>query len=89
MHEDLEKVLFNREQIHERIAELAGEISRDYRDRDLMLVAVLKGAVFFLAHLAQKIEVPFETDFLAIAAFPPAGLCPVWSASPRIWTWTS
>ena len=58
MHEDLEKVLFTREQIQQRIEDLAREISRDYRGRELMLVTVLKGAVFFLTHLAQSLEIP-------------------------------
>jgi hypoxanthine phosphoribosyltransferase len=76
MHEDLEKVLFTHEQIHERIAELAREISHAYQERDLMLVGVLKGAEFFLTHLAQKLEVPFEIDFLAIASFSPGRALP-------------
>jgi hypoxanthine phosphoribosyltransferase len=71
MHEDLEKVLFTREQIQQRIEDLAREISRDYRGRELMLVTVLKGAVFFLTHLAQSLEIPARLDFLGIASFSP------------------
>ena len=44
MHDDIEKVLFTHEQIHQRIREVAAEISRDYAGRELMLVTVLKGA---------------------------------------------
>jgi hypoxanthine phosphoribosyltransferase len=69
MHEDLEKVLFHNDQIHRRIREVAAEISHDYRGRKLMLVGVLKGAVFFLAHLAEALEVPVEVDFLGIASW--------------------
>ncbi len=76
MHEDLERVLFSSEQIHQRIRELAQEISRDYYGRKLMLVGVLKGAVFFLSHLAEALEVPVEMDFLGIASFSPGRALP-------------
>jgi hypoxanthine phosphoribosyltransferase len=76
MHEDVEKVLFTPEQIQQRIREVAAEISRDYRDRKLMLVGVLKGAVFFLTHLAGALEVPVQIDFLGIASFSPGKALP-------------
>jgi hypoxanthine phosphoribosyltransferase len=76
MHEDLERVLFNREQILQRISELADEISRDYQGRELMLVTVLKGAVFFLTHLAQSLKVQVRLDFLGIASFSPGRTLP-------------
>jgi hypoxanthine phosphoribosyltransferase len=76
MHEDLERVLFTGEQIHERIRELAREISHDYQGRKLMLVGVLKGAVFFLSHLAGALEIPVEIDFLGIASFSPGRALP-------------
>ena len=76
MHEDLERVLFTREQILQRISELADEISRDYQGRELMLVTVLKGAVFFLTHLAQSLRVQVRLDFLGIASFSPGRTLP-------------
>ena len=76
MQEDLEKVLFTPEQIRQRIHEVADEISRDYAGRELMLVTVLKGAVFFLTHLAQSLEIPCRLDFLAIASFSPGRALP-------------
>ncbi len=76
MHDDLERILFTQEQIQQRILEVAAEISRDYQDRKLMLVAVLKGAVFFLAHLAGALEVPVQIDFLGIASFSPGKALP-------------
>ena len=76
MHDDIEKVLFTHEQIHQRIREVAAEISRDYAGRELMLVTVLKGAVFFLTHLAQALEVPVLLDFLGIASFSPGRALP-------------
>ncbi len=76
MHEDIERILFTHEQIYARIQELAGTISRDYEGRELMLVGVLKGAVFFLTHLAQALQVPVQVDFLGIASFSPGRALP-------------
>jgi hypoxanthine phosphoribosyltransferase len=76
MHEDLEKILFTEEQIGQRIHELAAEISRDYAGREIVLVTVLKGAVFFLTYLARALEVPVQLDFLGIASFSPGRAMP-------------
>src|SRR4030095_13789932 len=76
MHNDLERVLFTEDQIRQRIVELAAEISRDYQGRELMLVSVLKGAVFFLTYLAQALENPVKLDFLGIASLSPGRALP-------------
>jgi hypoxanthine phosphoribosyltransferase len=76
MHEDLEKVLFTEEQILKRIGELADEISRDYEGKEVMLVAVLKGAVFFMTYLAHALKIPARLDFLGIASFSPGKALP-------------
>jgi hypoxanthine phosphoribosyltransferase len=52
-----------------RIAELGREISDDYQGRDLLLLGVLKGAVFFLADLMRHLTVPCEIDFMAISSY--------------------
>ena len=57
--------------------QLGEEITRDYAGKDLLLIGVLKGAVFFLADLMRKIEMPCEVDFMAVASYgagptPPA-----------------
>lgn len=69
----IERILFTEEEIAQRIAAVAAEISERYRGRQLKLVAVLKGSVFFLAALAQRIEVPLKIDFLAISSFASSG----------------
>jgi len=76
MHEDLEKILFTEEQIRQRIEELAEEISRDYQGKEIVLVTVLKGAVFFLTYLARALRVPVHLDFLGIASFSPGRAMP-------------
>ena len=66
---DIERVLFTEEQIQQRIREVAAEISGKYRGRDLKLIGVLKGSVFFLTALAREIAIPVKIDFLAISSF--------------------
>jgi hypoxanthine phosphoribosyltransferase len=48
---------------------MALEISRDYRDRDLLVIGVLKGAVFFIADLVRRLEVPCQMDFMAVSSY--------------------
>jgi len=57
------------DRLAERVRELAAEISRDYAGRDLVLVGVLKGAVFFLSDLMRALEIPVEVDFMAVASY--------------------
>ena len=63
------EVLVDRDALSERIAELGEEISEDYEGRDLLLVGVLKGAVFFMADLMRHVSVPCEIDFMAISSY--------------------
>jgi hypoxanthine phosphoribosyltransferase len=65
----IERVLFTEEQVNARVQGVAAEISAKYRDRDLKLIGVLKGSVFFLCALARAIEIPVKIDFLAISSF--------------------
>lgn len=66
-----DEVLFTRDQIRRRVTQLARQISRDYADREPVLVTVLKGGVFFLADLARALTVPATLDFLAISSYGP------------------
>jgi hypoxanthine phosphoribosyltransferase len=66
----IDRILFTEEQVNQRVREVASEISEKYRGRDLKLVGVLKGSVFFLTALARAIEIPLKIDFLAISSFP-------------------
>ncbi len=65
------EVLVDAEQLQLRVAELGQEISLDYAGtaRPLLLVGVLKGAMFFLSDLMRKIEIPVEVDFMAVASY--------------------
>jgi hypoxanthine phosphoribosyltransferase len=62
-------VLIEADALQHRIAELGEEISNDYAGRDLLLVGVLKGAVFFMADLMRHLAIPCEIDFMAISSY--------------------
>ena len=62
-------VLVEAAPLSQRVTELGEELSRDYAGRDLLLVGVLKGAVFFMADLVREITVPCEIDFMAVSSY--------------------
>ena len=69
-HDDaIGEVVVPADELARRVQELAEEVSSDYRDSDLVLIGVLKGAVFFLADLMRALTVPCEVDFMAIASY--------------------
>ena len=63
------EVLVSAEDLQRRVRELGEQISRDYDGRALLLVGVLKGAVFFLSDLMRFIDIPVEVDFMAVASY--------------------
>ncbi|MFN7922777.1 MAG: hypoxanthine phosphoribosyltransferase [Bryobacteraceae bacterium] len=66
---EIERVLYTAEQIDARVREVAAEISERYRGRDLKLISVLKGSVYFLTALTRYLDIPVKIDFLAISSF--------------------
>ena len=91
LHEDIEKVVFTEEQIQTRIAELAKEITNDYKDakEDIYCVGILKGAVMFYTDLLRKLELPFrilhlcggDMSFTSATTYD----FEVWSAAQQLW----
>ena len=69
LEKDVAEVLIDEDSLQRRIAELGDEISSDYAGRDLLLIGVLKGAVFFMADLMRRLTVPCEIDFMAISSY--------------------
>ena len=63
------EVLVSADELQRRVGELGEQISRDYAGRSLLLVGVLKGAVFFLSDLMRFIDIPVELDFMAVASY--------------------
>ncbi len=62
-------VFLEPEAIADRVNELGAQITRDYQDKDLLLIAILRGSLFFVADLVRTIDLPLELDFLAISSY--------------------
>lgn len=69
MEKLIKKVLVSEEDIAKKTEELGKLITEDYRDKNLLLVGILKGAVIFMADLARKIEIPIKFDFMAVSSY--------------------
>jgi hypoxanthine phosphoribosyltransferase len=67
--EKIGEILVQADELQHRIKEMAADISRDYKGRDLLLIGVLKGAVFFLADLMRHLDIPCEVDFMAVSSY--------------------
>ena len=65
----LGEILVQRDDLAHRVKELGEEVSRDYMGRQLLLVGVLKGAVFFLADLMRNLDIECELDFMAVSSY--------------------
>jgi len=69
MPDDVIEVLFTEAQIRARVEALAQDIARDYKDRRLVLVSILRGSVFFATDLARLVDLPLSMDFLSISSY--------------------
>ena len=69
MNVPIAEVLVDREALAKRVDELAAQITLDYAGKEILLVGVLKGAVFFMADLARRIDVPVALDFMAVSSY--------------------
>ena len=62
-------VLLTEEEVDRRIKEIGEQISKDYEGKQIHLICVLKGGVFFMCELAKRIDVPVSMDFMAISSY--------------------
>lgn len=69
MEQNIQEILLSEAQIQERIAELGKILSEDYRDKDPIIVGVMKGVVIFYADMIRKINVPCQMDFMWISSY--------------------
>ena len=71
MHSDVKEILFNEEQIKERVRELGVQITKDYAERkdNLVLVAILRGSYVFMADLSRNIDLPLQVDFMCVSSY--------------------
>src|SRR5258708_16531669 len=69
MSDEVQEILFSEDHIRARVHDLALQITADYIGRQLVLVSILRGAVFFASDLARQIELPLAMDFLSISSY--------------------
>ena len=69
MINDIEKVYYSEETLHGIVERLGKQISEDYKDKNLLLVSVLKGSVIFMADLMREITVPCAIDFMCVSSY--------------------
>jgi hypoxanthine phosphoribosyltransferase len=63
------EVLFDREELKNKVAELGSKITEEYRGREVLVVGILKGAFIFMADLIREIQIPLEIDFMDISSY--------------------
>lgn len=66
---NIDKILITREQINQKIDELAGRISKDYKDKNLLMIGVLKGSVVFMSDLMRALDINCKIDFMAVSSY--------------------
>ena len=66
---DIQEVLYSEEYIAEMVKRVGAEITRDYADKNLLLVSVLKGSVAFMADLMRAIKIPARIDFMSVSSY--------------------
>lgn len=69
MLNDIKEVLYSEEQIQKMIDRMGAEISKDYEDKNLLLVGILKGSVMVMADLMRAVKVPAEIDFMSVSSY--------------------
>ncbi len=69
MLNDIEKVLLSEDEIKEIVTRLGAQITEDYKDKNLVLVSVLKGSVLFMADLMRAINLPCKIDFMSVSSY--------------------
>lgn len=63
------RTLISEEQLHQKVAQIGKQVSADYRDKNLLMVSVLKGSVVFMADLMREISIPCEIDFMCVSSY--------------------
>jgi hypoxanthine phosphoribosyltransferase len=69
VEKDLARVIVTPEQIKTRVKELGAQISRDYAGKNLLMIGILKGAFIFMSDLVRNLDIPVETDFMAVTSY--------------------
>ena len=69
MRDDIKEIYFTEQQLADKVAELGARITEDYRDKNPLIVSVLKGSYVFMADLTRKIDTPCNVDFMVVSSY--------------------
>lgn len=69
MLKDIDRVLISEEELSKIVKELGAKITEDYKDKNLLLISILKGSVTFMADLMREINIPCNIDFMAVSSY--------------------
>lgn len=67
--QDIEQILFNEEELKQRVKELGAQITEDYKDKEIILITVLRGSYIFMADLSRAIDRPCIIDFMSVSSY--------------------
>ena len=69
MHPDIQEILISKEEIKTKVIELAKELDEDYKDKNPIMICILKGSVLFFSDIVREMTVPLEIEFMAISSY--------------------
>jgi len=69
MKDDIKEILITEEQLQKKVTEMGRRISEDYKDKNLLMVSVLKGSVVFMSDLIRAIDIPVRLDFMSVSSY--------------------
>ncbi len=69
MEQDISKIIISKEEIDLKVKELAAQLSKDYADKNPLVICILKGAVLFMSDLVKGLTIPVEIDFMAVSSY--------------------
>lgn len=69
MQDDIKEVLYSEEYIHSMVARMGKQISEDYKDKNLLLVGILKGSIVFMTDLMRELTIPCRIDFMQVSSY--------------------
>lgn len=81
MHKDVERILYDNEQVRARIREMGAQITRDYNGEPVVVIGILKGVAYFMTELTMDMDLPVQIDFMKASSY---GSGTVSSGQPRI-----
>lgn len=69
MYDDIQEILFDQEHLAQKCQELANQVNEDYKNKELVLVGILKGSFMFMSDLVKRTTIPLEIEFMAVSSY--------------------